>query len=455
MTSEPDATPLPSIVMKFGGAALADGAGIRRVGAILGARGGDRPVAVVSAAAGVTELLVQVADAAAEGRSELERVRIRHRTLLSQCGLEQELLNRLLTELAAVLEGIRARHAISAAERDFVLSFGERMSARIVAAALRAGGRVATPVDAFDLGLISDSNHGCAKPLAGNSAAIRRALAQVPGIPVVTGFVAKDSAGNLTTLGRNGSDLSASLLAEACGAREVQFWKVVGGVMSADPALVPDARHIAELSYAQAAEYAFRGANVLHPGALEPLERANIPARVLCLSEPDGAGTRIVREVHRDEVAHGPSSVGVTARRGLTLAHVDLGIAEDRAQRSSEFLARLARENIEPLWMSSGPRELCVACGWSENLGHLLGHQREIFDVERALALIALVGPTPVEIEAARRALDEDEIDVRAQWSETDRGSALFAVREAALPAALRAMHAAVFELSAPLPIGF
>ncbi|MEO6711569.1 MAG: aspartate kinase [Planctomycetota bacterium] len=455
MPPKSDATPEPPIVMKFGGAALADGPGIRRVCSILGSRGGERPVAVVSAAGGVTELLVSVANAAAEGRNELERVRIRHRSLLSQCGLEQELLNRLLVELGAVLEGIRSRKAISAAERDFVLSFGERMSARIVAAALRASGRNATPVDAFDLGLISDSNHGCARPLAGNSEAIRRALAEVPGIPVVTGFVAKDQAGNLTTLGRNGSDLSASLLGEACGAREVQFWKVVGGVMSADPALVPDARSIDELSYGDAAEYAFRGANVLHPGALEPLERANIPARVLCLSDPDSAGTLIAREVHGEGEVQGPTAVGVTARRGLTLAHVDLGHAGDRAARSSEFLARLARSNIEPLWMSAGPRELCVACGWSDDLANLLASQREIFDVERSLALIALVGPTATEVEAARRALDENELDVRAQWSETDRGSALFAVAESVLPAALRAVHAAVFEMSAPLPIGF
>src|SRR5688572_3241238 len=172
MTQEPGATTDRPIVMKFGGAALADGAGIRRVGEILAARGGARPVAVVSAALGVTELLIAAAAAAAEGRSELERVRVRHRTLLSQCGLDQELLNHLLSELAAVLEGIRSRRALTAAERDFVLSFGERMSARIVAAALRAGGRNATPVDAFDLGLISDSNHGCARPLAGTSAAI-------------------------------------------------------------------------------------------------------------------------------------------------------------------------------------------------------------------------------------------------------------------------------------------
>lgn len=448
MNNVPDAATDRPIVMKFGGAALGDGAGIRRAGAILTARGGVRPVAVVSAAAGVTELLLAVASAAAEGRSELERVRIRHRTLLSQCGLEQELLNRLLVELASVLEGIRERRTISAAERDFVLSFGERMSARVVAAALRASGRSATPVDAFDLGLLSDSNHGCARPLTGNSAAIRRALQQVPGIPVVTGFVAKDSAGNLTTLGRNGSDLSASLLAEACGAREVQFWKIVGGVMSADPTLVPDARGITRLSYSQAAEYAFRGANVLHPGALEPLRRAAIPARVLCLSDPDGDGTWIGGEA----AAHG--AVGVTARRGVTLAHVSIGDLEDRQRRSSEFMSRLAHANIEPLWLSSGPSEMAIACTWSDEFAGLLATGGEAFHVERSLALIALVGPNAAQLDAARRGLDEASIEVRAQWAEADRGSALFAVADADLARALRAVHAAVFEVRTPIRTG-
>ncbi len=452
MNNVPDTATDRPIVMKFGGAALGDGAGIRRAGAILTARGGVRPVAVVSAAAGVTELLVAVANAAAEGRSELERVRIRHRTLLSQCGLEQELLNRLLVELASVLEGIRERRAISAAERDFVLSFGERMSARVVAAALRASGRSATPVDAFDLGLLSDSNHGCARPLTGNSAAIRRALQQVPGIPVVTGFVAKDSAGNLTTLGRNGSDLSASLLAEACGAREVQFWKVVGGVMSADPTLVPDARGITRLSYSQAAEYAFRGANVLHPGALEPLRRAEIPARVLCLSDPDGEGTWIGGEAYVPSSTHEAHAVGVTARRGVTLAHVSLGDLEDRPRRSGEFMARLARANIEPLWLSSGPSEIALACAWTDEFAGLLATLGEAFHVERGLALIALVGPNAAEIDAARRGLDEAAIEVRAQWAETDRGSALFALAEVNSARALRAIHGAVFELHSPLP---
>ena len=462
-TGNPAPDTEPPVVLKFGGAALADGAGIRRVGSILAARGGARPVAVVSAAAGVTELLLQVAAAAVEGRSELDRVRVRHRTLLAQCGLEQELLNRLLGELASVLEGIRGRRAITPAERDFVLSFGERMSARIVAAALRSGGRAATPVDAFDLGLISDSNHGRARPILGTGATIRQALAQVPGVPVVTGFVAKDAAGNLTTLGRNGSDLSASLLAEACGAREVQFWKVVGGVMSADPTIVADARSIARLSYAQAAEYAFRGANVLHPGALEPLERARIPARVLCFADPDGEGTWIgpetcadgSREIAEDEQREGACAVGVTAKRGACLVRIDVGALEDRARRASELFAELARAELEPSWLVAGPREVSFACAWSDELAALLARQTLTASVERALALVALVSPNTHEIDAAGCALEEAGLDVRAQWAQSERSSAVFAVAESSLPTAIRAVHAAIFQARTPLPTGF
>jgi aspartate kinase len=129
--------------------------------------------------------------------------------------------------------------------------------------------------------------------LPGCEEELRAALEQVPGLPVVTGFVAADAAGNLTTLGRNGSDLSAALLGAAVGAREVQFWKAVPGVMTADPLLVPSARCHPRIGYVDAASYARSGAEVLHPETLEPLVAAGIPARVLDVTDPAGPGTLI------------------------------------------------------------------------------------------------------------------------------------------------------------------
>ena len=147
-----------------------------------------------------------------------------------------------------------------------------------VSGALARTGVEATPVDAFDLGFLSDSNHGHARPLSGIGDSIRTTLERVPGIPVVTGFLAKDRAGNLTTLGRNGSDLTASVLAEALAASEVQFWKPVAGILTADPELVPTARRIPSLTYMEAAECAFHGSRVLHPACVAPALRAGLAA---------------------------------------------------------------------------------------------------------------------------------------------------------------------------------
>jgi aspartokinase len=158
-----------------------------------------------------------VAREAAEGEVDRDRVRIRHRSLLRELRLDSELLDRYFAELASILRGIAQQKRLSPDERDLVLSYGERMSARIVAHALKSQGVPATPVDAYDLGLISDSNHGAARPLLESRSRVRSALLGVPGVPVVTGSC-KDRHGNLTTLGRNGS-ISAVLVPRRSGPR--------------------------------------------------------------------------------------------------------------------------------------------------------------------------------------------------------------------------------------------
>jgi aspartate kinase len=280
-------------VLKFGGAALADGPRIEMSSQVLLERGGERPVAVVSAFEGVTAALDRMASGQVDPDEALRSLRVRHRSVLSQLRLDSELCDRLLAELATLAPAIRAGGGADAEQLDCALSFGERMSARVVAAHLRERGVDATPVDAFDLGLCSDSNHGRARPLPGSRARVRAALEAIPGLPVVTGFVAADERGTLTTLGRNGSDLTAALLAAAAEVREVQFWKTVPGVLTADPALVPDARPIERLTYDEAAAYAMAGASVMHPDTLEPLAAAGIPARVIDVRDPDGPATLI------------------------------------------------------------------------------------------------------------------------------------------------------------------
>jgi len=412
------------VVQKFGGAGLADGERVRRACRMVRAHGGERPIVVVSAIGEVTALLGGALADAARGAPDCTRVRLRHKRLLAELGLEPGLCNRHLTELESLLAAVAARRAATAAERDHALSFGERLSARIVAAALRSEGLSATPVDAWDLGLLSDSNHGRAQPLMSALDRVGRSLASVPGVPVVTGFVAADSAGRLTTLGRSGSDLSAALLAVAAGARELQLWKTVGGVMSADPRLVPRAHTLRELSWGQAGALSFHGAGVLHAGALEPLERARLPARVLDLDRPDDAGTLIgTRGAER-------GAIGIACRRELALARGDFDpSALDAA--------------LEPLALAREPDGVALVAPDGEAFASLEDVLRARVSVERPIAALALVAARAGELAAAEgsAALRRAGVEPRLAWLDGPRAAALWAVPASALGTAALALH--------------
>ncbi len=278
--------------MKFGGASLGSGEAVRGVLDLIRAELDRRPVVVVSAHAGVTDLLVEAGHRAAGGSADIDAIRQRHRELLADLGLSADLLDPLLGELGELLAAIGMVGRLSPRLMDQLLSYGERCSARVVAAALSARGVAAAAVDAGEAGLRTDGTFGRARPRAddGRIAAFFAGLASTP---VVTGFIGADDAGNVTTLGRNGSDFSAALFGEALSVDEIQIWKHVDGVMSADPRLVPDAGCIAELGYGEAVELARWGGRVLHPSTLEPAMRAGIPLRVRNALRPAAAGTTL------------------------------------------------------------------------------------------------------------------------------------------------------------------
>ncbi|MBK7642691.1 MAG: aspartate kinase [Planctomycetes bacterium] len=427
--------------MKFGGAALADGPAVERVCALVREQGGPRPALVVSAHQGVTEMLDTVARSAAAGIAEGDRVRIRHRTLLSQLGLDSELLDRHFSEFFSLLDGIQKRGQMALEERDLVLSFGERMSARIVAQALRARGVLATPVDAFDLGLTSDSVHGNAQPQPESLDEVREALEQVTGIPVVTGFLAKDRHGNLTTLGRNGSDLTAALVAEAVGASELQLWKAVGGLMTADPRLVPDARVIDQLGFAEAAEYAFHGAEVLHAAALAPARRAAISVRLLDVNQPAAPGTRLDPQT-RD---HGPC--GIATRKRIVRVLLPLGPESDRVTRIAELFAHFARKRVEIGPLRHTGEHLSVLATPGPALDLVLAELGRRVRAETELALVAVIGRHGGDgaiADSAVRVLLEAGIEpIESHVGSRDLSQA-FLVRAADLERAARALHGAL-----------
>ena len=299
-------------VHKFGGASLADSAAVRRAVEIIQSHHPEPTVVVVSAMAGVTDALLAVARQARAGDkgavgSLIEQLRTRHEEVAAALLLEPQnrasmisVIGQAFQELDAVAWELRGLPEIPPRILDQVVSRGEQLSARLVAAALEASGTRAEYVDAMDV-IVTDDTFGQASPdfvaTDLNAAAAITPILARKAVPVVPGFFGKTASGDLATLGRGGSDLTATLLARALEAKRVSLWKDVPGLLTADPRVVPDARVIPKLHTREAAELAYYGAKVLHPRALIPLTGRNIPIYVRPFENAASAGTEVSEQV--------------------------------------------------------------------------------------------------------------------------------------------------------------
>ncbi|HVE13885.1 MAG TPA: aspartate kinase, partial [Elusimicrobiota bacterium] len=281
--------------MKFGGSSVRGAEPIRRVIEIVRGRLARKPVVVVSAMRGTTDALIALGQDLARGSAyRLGAIRQEHLKAVADLGLEPRIVERELAELEALAKGVAMVRELSPRSWDAMVSFGERLSARIIAAAFAKAGIAARAHDAFDAGMLTDDRFGAARPLPEADAAIRKALGKPKELAVVTGYIGKTKGGEVTTLGRNGSDYTATILGAALGAEEVEIWTDVDGVMTADPALVGGARSLKRLSFAEASELAYYGGRVLHPATLLPAVRKGIPIRVLNTFRPGAPGTVIL-----------------------------------------------------------------------------------------------------------------------------------------------------------------
>ena len=281
------------IVLKFGGSSLGSVRGVNNCLGIIKKALPRKPVVVVSAHGRTTDALLEAARAALEGRVEVEGIRSFHLTLIDSLRLERSLLDGLLGELETILKGVSLVHDLSPKVRDHILSFGERMSSVVVAAALNAAAVPARAVNSYDIGFLTESSTGAAAPLPGIEEELNRSLKAMDRLAVVTGFIGQDREGNITTIGRNGSDYTAAIIGGAVGAEEVQIWTDVDGVMTADPSVDATARNLPALSFAEASELSYYGAEVIHTGTLIPAVEKNIPIRVANTNRPENPGTLI------------------------------------------------------------------------------------------------------------------------------------------------------------------
>ncbi len=296
-----------AVVMKFGGTSVEDATAIDRSAQIVCSRLAQDPIVVVSAMAKVTDQLVAMARAAGDGDREsalqLSRaVRERHYTAASEL-LGTPVFGELHGELEAefdslddLLRGISAVGELTPRTTDNVLSFGERLSSKLVTAAFRTRGLQAVLVDSREC-IVTDANHTKAVPQMDdtndNLRARLRPLLEKKRVPVMGGFIAATREGVTTTIGRGGSDFSAAMIGAALDAERIEIWTDVDGMKTTDPNLCPDALRISAIGFEEAAELAYFGAKVLHPATLLPAIQKNIPVLVLNSRNPQNEGTRI------------------------------------------------------------------------------------------------------------------------------------------------------------------
>jgi aspartate kinase len=296
--------------MKFGGTSVEDPAAIGRTAAIVAGRValGKQPVVVVSAMAKVTDQLLRAAAASAEGDRTgalaiSSRLRARHRETAAalvknsaDLAALHEFIDQKFDSLDEVLRGLAAILELTPRISDLIVSYGERISSRIVASAFRELGINAAHVDAREV-VITDSQFQKAVP---QSALIEKRAAEklLPlikqgQVPVMGGFIAANEAGITTTLGRGGSDFSGALIGGALTAEAIEIWTDVDGIMTTDPRICPDALRVKTISFEEAAELAYFGAKVLHPATILPAVKKNIPVFVLNSRNAACEGTRI------------------------------------------------------------------------------------------------------------------------------------------------------------------
>jgi aspartate kinase len=298
------------VVQKFGGTSVADPDAIRRLIEIVRTartKEGTGPAVVVSAMSGVTDALLKIAADAASGRLDAARdglthLRGRHLSAARALATERDLpalitqIDEQLDQLDAVVTVIASTGETSPRTLDVVASTGELLNSRLIAAAMVNAGLPGEWVDAR-AAIVTNDEYTRAVPISHKTNAALKAtvgaLVAAGRVPVMGGFVGATADGHTTTLGRGGSDYSGALVGAGIGAREIQIWTDVDGMLTADPRVVTNPRLVPALSFAEAAELAYFGAKVLHPATILPAVEHDIPVRILNSKRPEGTGTVI------------------------------------------------------------------------------------------------------------------------------------------------------------------
>jgi len=446
------------IVMKFGGTSVESAAAIERVAGIVRAREARHPVVVVSAMGKTTNKLLAIANAAILGRREeyigllhdLRDFHSREARLVVPLDERAELdrtLDAHFQELTELVKGLAVLGELTPRSVDAISSYGERLSSYIVTLAFRHFGMAAEHVDSRRV-IVTDNRHTQAAPdFAETYARLAATVAPLAeeGVVVMGGFIGATVEGVTTTLGRGGSDFTASIVGAGIGAEEIQIWTDVDGMLTADPTIFPGGHRVKTISFAEAAELAYFGAKVLHPATVVPAMEKNIPVSILNSRRPDVAGTRIVSE----PVACSNVVKSIACKRNITLVNVH----STRMLMAHGFLRRIFeafdRYRTAVDMVSTSEVSVSLTIDNTARLDEILAELRQIaeVDVERGQTIVCLVGDniryTPGVARRTFMALEGVNIRMISQGASLLNLS--FAIAEADLGRAVEALHREFF----------
>ena len=392
------------IVMKFGGSSLESASAIERVAGIVRRAVARNPVVVVSAMGKTTQQLLNMGEEAVSGTKEraLEKLRALRQMHEREIGAllpasiqpeAEQILDCHFDEMTSLLEQLSAAGEFSPELVDALSSYGERLSSRLIALVFSNFGMNSTHMDARCV-VLTDTRHKAATPLYPQTYARARdkilPLITQGKVPVLGGFIGATESGVTTTLGRGGSDFSAAIIGAGIGAEEIQIWTDVDGVMTCDPKLVPEARRVKTISFAEAAELAYFGAKVLHPSTLVPAIEKNIPVVVLNSRRPEIGGTRIVA----DAVPCSNVIKAISCKRGIYIVN----IRSTRMLMAHGFLNRIfeifSRAETAVDMLASSEVSVSLTIDDPARLTEICQALREFSDVsvEKDQAIVCIVG---------------------------------------------------------------
>ena len=365
------------LVMKFGGTAINSADKVRHIASLIKSqkeKGNNEIVGVISAARGMTDKISAIPLNIKTSDKQfitdfLKDTNYIHINIIDNAIKNEELKNAarsvltaLIKELEDILTGILLLGEITPKSLDYLMSFGERLSTPIVSFALRDIGSLSEYLTGKEAGILTDSNYGEARPLM-DTTRLRvvhkiEPLLSSNVIPLVTGFIGADQNGNTTTIGRGGSDYTATIIASSIDADEVWFLGDVDGLMTADPKIVSEARVIREVSFAEAMEMALFGAKYMHPRALEPVMDTKIPVRIRNAFKVDHQGTLISQNLTKTSQKTVKS---ITAIRHTALIDVSGGGMVGAPGTAAKIFDALAKNRVNIMMISQSPSESSIS----------------------------------------------------------------------------------------------